>query len=222
MPGGALKMALAAYLQPSLLRIVGTQPIPNDAITVIRVAAGDDEVIKEYAKKHDTSSQTIKDACVLYLRTVIASAGQDHYRLLLLPAGADTTQIKSHSRWLLKWLHPDLNKSAWESALFLRVRDAAKKLEKSINAELSQPNAEQNEKKLAKNEIGRHRKRRKKLRLQLVSRGSAKSQSKLRIWFSKKRVTAGITLFAISVASLYFFTGAGHGSLQELLNTLFG
>ena len=220
MPGSAVKIALTAYLQPSLLRGVSSQPFPDDTLDVIRVAAGDDDVLAKCAKTHSTTAETLRGACVLYLRSAIIHAGKDNYRLLLLPTGASAADVKTHSRWLLKWLHPDLNKSAWESALFLRVRQAAKDLERG-GEDMQSHNAL-----FAPPRVGAQRHKRngshKKMRLHLILPRKPKLMRTWRAWFANMHVIAKVAIVGVLLTCIYFATGSAEEKLQVIWTTVFG
>lgn len=219
MPRSALKIALTAYLQPSLLRGMSFRPFPDDTLDVIRVAAGDDDMLAKCAKTHSTTAETLKGACVLYVRAAIIHAGKDNYRLLLLPTGASVADVKTHSRWLLKWLHPDLNKSPWESALFVRVRQAAKDLERGDedmqcrNALFAAPRV-----------AAEHRKRsgsRRKMRLHSILLRKPNLMRTSRAWFANKQVTARVAIVGILLACIYFGISSEE-NLREFWTTIFG
>lgn len=124
MPAAAIKLALAAYAQPAILRAVKSGPLPLDVLKLIRIAAGDEETISAEATAHRVTGLQLKEASTLLIHSAIAAAGKDNRRLLLLPANYTPNEVKTHMRWLLRWLHPDLNNSPWEVTLFNRIREA--------------------------------------------------------------------------------------------------
>ena len=217
-------MALAAYLQPTLLRSLSGLTRPADTLTIIRVAAGDQQLIEQYVATYCVLEAKLKDACVLFLRTVIASAGEDCYRTLLLPTGASASEVKTHSRWLLKWLHPDLNKSAWESVLFLRVRQAEKYLEMSFKKNPPQFLAAATENQIEKIKKPGHRNigMRRKIELRKVRVHKNAFVKKITIWMLKKRRLAAVAFIGLFVGAIYLMLSNGHDSLQELWITVFG
>jgi hypothetical protein len=125
----AVQDALKAYRQPSRLRLWRHQDLPQDFLVLIKICAGDSETTATWAKQFDLSETELQSAAVFIVNHVISRAGTDNFRLLGLPQGATAEDIRIHKRWLLKWLHPDRNHSTWESALFRKVTDAAKRIE---------------------------------------------------------------------------------------------
>ena len=222
MSGGAIRFALAAYLQPNLLRGVGHNPIPEDALSVIQVAAGDRAMIEECSIAYSIPSQTLKEACALYLRTIIVNAGHDKFRALVLPLGATSVEIKSHGRWLLKWLHPDLNKSAWESALFVRVRQAVKDLENYqydqfiLPQPLNPRHLEKKRNRIHHSSTSKHS----KTHFSFSSRKQTFSAVGFRLWFSQQqfKISAAIALIGTSI---YFEFDTIFASAQSWWNALF-
>jgi hypothetical protein len=120
---------MEVYRQPSRLSRIRHAEIPSDALTLIKIASGESKALEEEARELGVEEASLHEASLIYLRTVISSAGKNHARALALPRNATLADVKSHKRWLLKWLHPDTNHSAWESQLFYCVSAAAKHFE---------------------------------------------------------------------------------------------
>jgi hypothetical protein len=125
----AVQDALKAYRQPSRLRLWRHRELPEDFLVLIKICAGDSETTATWAEQADLDKTELQSAAVFIVNHVISRAGNDNFRLLGLPQGANSEDIRIHKRWLLKWLHPDRNHSTWESALFRKVNEAAKRLE---------------------------------------------------------------------------------------------
>ena len=127
----ALLDALEIYKQPSRARSLRLQDLPPDMLSVIKIAAGDQPTISANMEQYGETEDHLRQAAVFYLQQTIAKSGNDLFRTLGLPAMASKDQVRTHKRWLLKWLHPDRNSSKWEATLFHRVSDAAETLENS-------------------------------------------------------------------------------------------
>jgi hypothetical protein len=125
----AVQDALKVYRQPSRLRLWRHQELPQDFLVLIKICAGDSETTDTWAKQFDLNETELHSAAVFIVNHVISRAGTDNFRLLGLPQSANAEDIRIHKRWLLKWLHPDRNHSTWESALFRKVTEAAKRIE---------------------------------------------------------------------------------------------
>ncbi|MBG1233223.1 J domain-containing protein [Aestuariivirga litoralis] len=135
MSATSIDLALAAYQQPARLRLLQSQAAGPDILMLIKIAAGDAEATTHWAAHYAIPEATLLEASVFYLRSMIAAAGSDPYKLLCLKPGATLEDVNIHKRWLLRWLHPDRNGSAWESGLFTRVATAARTLERHLKTE---------------------------------------------------------------------------------------
>jgi hypothetical protein len=110
--------------------------LPNNMSDLIRIAAEHQETVDRYVQEKKQKPEQLVEAAQFYLQSMILNSGEDAFKTLGLRPGASATDIKDHKRMLLKWLHPDLNKNRWQSALFNRVQTAAVKLQKLEEAEL--------------------------------------------------------------------------------------
>ncbi len=117
----AIDAAFGLAQMPALAGRLRTRPLPRDMLVVLQVAAGIEPVVEEIAVRFTCSR---RDACTiarLYLQQVVLFAGADSHRLLGVEPGAGWEEINRNKRLLSLWLHPDINRNGWESALILRV-----------------------------------------------------------------------------------------------------
>ena len=117
----ALDIALQVYRQPALVRQVRSSSLPPRVLSVIKIAAGSDEDLLLPAAHVPEKTQEIRDAAIFFLQNCLFQSGGDSYRVLGVEPGAPVDEIRLHKRWLLKWLHPDLNRNTWEAAYLQRV-----------------------------------------------------------------------------------------------------
>lgn len=122
----AIEIALDLKAMPSLAKVVRRRPLPPQVTPLIRVAAGSQEEVREFAAKYGFSENYIREACIFFLHEAVLFTGADSLRTLGLEHNASPEDIREHKRWLLMWLHPDRNDNRWESALFQRVVRSAK------------------------------------------------------------------------------------------------
>lgn len=61
--------------------------------------------------------------------------------VLALPQNWSSQDVREHKRWMLKWLHPDRNPSAWEANLFHRVKEASDRIENGTAKDSADPAA---------------------------------------------------------------------------------
>jgi hypothetical protein len=134
----AVHDALSAYRQPSRLRLRRQRDLPQDTLLLIKICAGDPDTNATWTTYCGVDEAELRAAASFYLNHILSRAGGDKFRLLGLKPGASAEDVKIHKRWLLKWLHPDRNHSAWESALFRKVNEAARVLEGQKNLDVSQ------------------------------------------------------------------------------------
>jgi hypothetical protein len=97
------------------------QPVPNDVLVLLRIAANDPEALNHAAKLAGRGPETIRAAAVLYLQQILWTPDADNYRALGVRPDAPKTILLEHLRWLMKWLHPDHQRSVEEAAFAERV-----------------------------------------------------------------------------------------------------
>jgi hypothetical protein len=130
MPGpDAIDMALRLTRQPGGQRKMALGGLPGNMIELLKVAAEDPDTMARLSFARGVAPSVLLDSARFALQKIILESGADHYRALGLARGASAIELRDHKRLLLKWLHPDRNHNAWESALFLRVQEAVEKLE---------------------------------------------------------------------------------------------
>ena len=117
----ALDIALQLYRQPALARKVRRESLPPRVLSVIKIAAGSEEEIEQPAEHTPEEIREIREAAVFFLQNCLFQSGGDSYRVLGVERDASSEQMLAHKRWLLKWLHPDRNRNAWEAAYLQRV-----------------------------------------------------------------------------------------------------
>ena len=124
----ALLIALDFARLPGLAVSLRNRPLPPDLIELIRIAAN----CPEASQRADTSSRmplaVIKPAVVFYLEQMLFFPGADPYRTLGVHRGASRDQLTLHRRWLMRWLHPDVNGGDRANALAARVLKACNEL----------------------------------------------------------------------------------------------
>lgn len=125
----AIDAALNIYRRPNLVRTERRKALPDDILSLIRIASGGDVAPEFLTPERAKSEAEVRDASVFYIQQVLLSPKSDEFRQLGLTDQATLQQISEHKRYMLKWLHPDRNPNRWESALFQRVVNAAAKSE---------------------------------------------------------------------------------------------
>ncbi len=117
----ALYHALDLLDGPILAGLMRNEPLPDDVLMLIKIAAGDEAACRRAAAMTAASPARIRAAAVLYLQNVLLAPGADHYRVLGVAPDAPRATMRHHLGWLMKWLHPDRAASDWDSAFAERV-----------------------------------------------------------------------------------------------------
>jgi hypothetical protein len=117
----ALHHALDLLNKPILAGLIREQPLPEDVLMLIQIAAGDIGAQQRAAAMTQESPERIREAAVLYLQHILLAPGADHYRVLGVEFDAPRERLRLHLGWLMKWLHPDRTRSQWDSAFAERV-----------------------------------------------------------------------------------------------------
>ena len=120
----ALDIALHLYRQPALAHKVRRNGLPPRVLSVIKIAAGSEEEIETPSEYTPEELQEMREAAVFFLQNCLFQSSGDSYRVLGVRPDAAIDEILAHKRWLLKWLHPDLNRNKWEAAYLQRVLTA--------------------------------------------------------------------------------------------------
>jgi inorganic triphosphatase YgiF len=121
----AVVEALEMFRNPVRARSNSKRQLPEGMLSLIKIAAGDEATVSQWAQSCRETPDVIRQAAVFYLQQTIAQSGSDKFRMLGLSAQASKDDVRAHKRWLLKWLHPDLNPSKWQTALFYRISAVA-------------------------------------------------------------------------------------------------
>ena len=128
----ALDIALELYRQPTLARKVRREGLPPRVLSVIKIAAGSEEELEMPAGHSSEETREIREAAIFFLQNCLFQSGGDNYRVLGVEHDATIEQMRLHKRWLLKWLHPDLNGNKWEAAYLQRVLAAWQEITGSL------------------------------------------------------------------------------------------
>jgi hypothetical protein len=100
------------------------EPLPDDVLQIIRIAAGCEDSCREGVKTTGCKPDIIRSAAAHYLHTVMFFPEASSYRILGVSEDATHAVLLQHKHWLLRWLHPDHNRNVWEARLFDRVLKA--------------------------------------------------------------------------------------------------
>lgn len=117
----SIQIALQLMQMPWLGQELRRQPVPDDVLDLIKVAAGCRDICLELQKLTGRKPEVVRAAAMHYLHAALLFPGAPPARVLGL-RGSEAREIAlRHKRWLIKWLHPDVNGNVWEAAQMARV-----------------------------------------------------------------------------------------------------
>lgn len=120
-----LETALALQRAPGERFRLRDRALPPGVIHLIEVAAGSPSALQAASAELGEEEPVLQDAARFYLEQVLfADPGADAYRVLGLAADAPHDAIRTHHRWLQRWLHPDRAQAGDASVFATRVNQA--------------------------------------------------------------------------------------------------
>ena len=117
----ALRVAIDLLHMPSRVRLVKAAPLPAGVLDLLRIAAGDEELIREAIEFAGRSRDVIRDAVTFFIEQILLSPDADSYRVLGAGPEATSAELRRNMALLLRWLHPDLDPRAGRSIFATRV-----------------------------------------------------------------------------------------------------
>jgi hypothetical protein len=118
-----IELAFDLARMPSLARSSIVPALPSNIIELMRIAAASPEACQAAVAKTGEPASVVIEAARFYLQQVLFRPDADCYRILGIGPGASRETARSHMRWLLQWLHPDINNS-WDAVYAERVLKA--------------------------------------------------------------------------------------------------
>jgi hypothetical protein len=117
----ALRVAIDLLHVPSRVRLVRAAALPVGMLDVLRIAAGDEEVIREAIEFAGRSRDVVSAAVTFFIEQILLAPDADSYRVLGASPEATSTELRRNMALLLRWLHPDLDPRAERSIFATRV-----------------------------------------------------------------------------------------------------
>ena len=119
-----VKLAFDLMHFPSQVRSIREASLPNDLDFLLRIAAGDDETIRQAMKSSGRSRETVRDAAGFFIEQILLFPEADSYRVLGATPEATNGELRRNMALLLRWLHPDLDRHGERSVFTTRVTRA--------------------------------------------------------------------------------------------------
>jgi DnaJ domain len=120
----ALKLAIALMHFPAKVPSVRSDPLPENMLILLRIAAGDEQAIKHGAALTGRSRDVVREAAAFYVEQILLFPDADSYRVLGATPGAAYSELRRNMAILLRWLHPDRDRQGERSVFAARVTEA--------------------------------------------------------------------------------------------------
>lgn len=117
----ALGAAIDLLHMPSRVRLVRAAALPVGVLALLRIAAGDEEAMREATEFAGRSRDVIGEAVRFFIEQILLSPDADSYRVLGASPEATSADLRRNMALLLRWLHPDLDPCAERSIFATRV-----------------------------------------------------------------------------------------------------
>jgi DnaJ-class molecular chaperone len=119
-------------------------PLPADIEDVLRIAAGDENVIRAIIESSGRSQDVLRQASTFFIEQILFAPEADSYRVLGAKRTAKPQELRRNMALLLRWLHPDAQHGEARSVYVARVTRAwedIKTSERRRAYDVSQDNA---------------------------------------------------------------------------------
>lgn len=120
----ALRAAIDLIYMPSRVRLARTEPLPDGMVTLLRIAAGDDETEIAAADVAGRPRDVMRQAAIFFIEQILFAPNADSYRVLGANPAAESGELRRNVALLLRWLHPDVDRSDQRSIFAGRVTAA--------------------------------------------------------------------------------------------------
>jgi len=120
----ALKIAIDLMHVPSRVRFIRAEPLPDDVVLLLRIAARDEEAECFAAALMDRPRTVVREAATFYIEQILFAPGSDSYRVLGAQPQADLAELRRNLALLMKWLHPDTDPRSQRSVFVGKVTAA--------------------------------------------------------------------------------------------------
>jgi hypothetical protein len=120
----ALKLAFDLLDFPSQVRLLRKVPMPIDVVVLLRIAAGDEESIRQATQASGRPVRAVRDAAGFFIEQILLFPEADSYRVLGASPWAPNLELRRNMALLLRWLHPDVDPQGERSIFAARVTKA--------------------------------------------------------------------------------------------------
>jgi hypothetical protein len=120
----ALKIAIDLMHVPSQVRLLRSEPLPDDVQVLLRIAAGENEAASAAVSSTGRSPKVVWQAATFFIEQILFAPESDSYRVLGATPQASSSELRRNVALLLRWLHPDLDPDRDRSIFINRVTAA--------------------------------------------------------------------------------------------------
>lgn len=120
----AAKIAIDLLHVPSQVRLMRADPLPDDVLMLLRIAAGDGDAQQIAVGMTGRSPETVRRSAMFFIEQILFAPGTDSYRVLGADPQASARDLRRNVALLLRWLHPDRDGGDTPSIFAGRVTEA--------------------------------------------------------------------------------------------------
>ena len=120
----ALKVAIDLIHMPSQVRLLTAEPLPDGILTLLRIAAGDEEAENTASLLTDRPLEVVRQASTFYIEQILFASNADSYRVLGANPQASAGELRRNVGLLMRWLHPDRDPQGERAVFIGRVTTA--------------------------------------------------------------------------------------------------
>jgi hypothetical protein len=124
MMAATVRRAVDLMFLPGQVKIIRSDPLPDDVSVLLRIAAGDQEATRQAAISVSQSCDVVRKAAAFFIEQGLFFPGADSYRVLGAGPEAPNGELRRNMTLLLRWLHPDLDPIGERSVFTARVTGA--------------------------------------------------------------------------------------------------
>lgn len=112
MDATAMKAAINLLHVPSRVRPMRSAALPEGVTTLLEIAAGDTELMRQAAELTSRTPAVVREAAAFFIEQILLAPDADSYRVLGAHPFATSAELRRNMAMLLKWLHPDMERNA--------------------------------------------------------------------------------------------------------------
>lgn len=117
----AVKLAIDLVQVPSRVRRYRSEPLPDGVLTLLRIAAGEEDDLADAAAAVGRPPELVRTAAAFFVEQILLAPGADSYKTLGAHQTSSTSELRRNMALLLRSLHPDKDPNGSKSMFAGRV-----------------------------------------------------------------------------------------------------